>query len=337
MKHGGPRRTGGAGARHAASTPGSSRSSTGAGICAEGVLRQQMTRAQLSRIHGALDVYRLERGRRPPSLEALVERGAPTPGERRCVSPWTDRYYYRRVGTPGVHPPAPAPALAFSGVSSSAGKDGVAYRFVRETAPGSPPPGWTCGTTTVAPRRLRAPRREPPRPSSGGWSVGWANGEPTIAPRRCARRGRLRRCAWSEQLETILTPRGAPGGPGGRLSRACKLLGRATKPEETLDSLVLGPVLSRGGRHVSPKTARRRPTSRPSASTTSCSASVRPGRGRPTWPWRWRSRPSDAEGEAHHPRPSGGRGGEKLGFLPGDLAEKVESLPPSALSTRSTT
>jgi hypothetical protein len=75
--------------------PWSSRSSTGAGF-AEGVLRQQMTRAQLSRIHGAVDVYRLERGDVPPSLEALVEQGLLSASDVRF--PWTDRYYYRRVG-----------------------------------------------------------------------------------------------------------------------------------------------------------------------------------------------------------------------------------------------
>ena len=41
------------------------RSSTGAGF-AEGVLRQQITRAQVSRIEGALAVYRLERGTSRP-------------------------------------------------------------------------------------------------------------------------------------------------------------------------------------------------------------------------------------------------------------------------------
>jgi len=69
--------------------------STAAGF-AEGVLRQQMTRAQLSRIHGALDVYRLERGDVPPSLEALVDQGLLSASD--VHFPWTDRYYYRRVG-----------------------------------------------------------------------------------------------------------------------------------------------------------------------------------------------------------------------------------------------
>lgn len=75
--------------------PWAGRSSTASGF-AEGVLRQQMTRAQLSRIHGALDVYRLERGDVPPSLEALVDQGLLSASDVRF--PWTDRYYYRRVG-----------------------------------------------------------------------------------------------------------------------------------------------------------------------------------------------------------------------------------------------
>jgi hypothetical protein len=75
--------------------PWSGRSSAAAGF-AEGVLRQQMTRAQLSRIHGALDVYRLERGDVPPSLDALVDQGLLSASDVRF--PWTERYYYRRVG-----------------------------------------------------------------------------------------------------------------------------------------------------------------------------------------------------------------------------------------------
>jgi len=70
------------------------RSSAGAGF-AGGVLRQQITRAQLSRIETALAVYRLERGEAPPSLEALVEQGLLSGSDVRF--PWTERYYYRRV------------------------------------------------------------------------------------------------------------------------------------------------------------------------------------------------------------------------------------------------
>lgn len=71
------------------------RSSTGAGF-AEGVLRQQISRAQVSRIQGALAVYRLERGEVPGSLEALVEQGLLSASDMRF--PWAERYYYRRVG-----------------------------------------------------------------------------------------------------------------------------------------------------------------------------------------------------------------------------------------------
>jgi len=70
-------------------------SSTGAGF-AEGVLRQQITRAQVSRIEGALAVYRLERGEVPSSLDALVEQGLLSSTDVRF--PWAEHYYYRRVG-----------------------------------------------------------------------------------------------------------------------------------------------------------------------------------------------------------------------------------------------
>jgi uncharacterized protein DUF4388 len=71
------------------------RSSAGAGF-AEGVLRQQITRAQVSRIEGALAVYRLERGEVPTSLEALVDQGLLSSSDVRF--PWAERYYYRRLG-----------------------------------------------------------------------------------------------------------------------------------------------------------------------------------------------------------------------------------------------
>ena len=71
------------------------RSSAGAGF-AEGVLRQQITRAQVSRIEEALAVYRLERGEVPASLDALVEQGLLSSTDVRF--PWAERYYYRRVG-----------------------------------------------------------------------------------------------------------------------------------------------------------------------------------------------------------------------------------------------
>ena len=54
-----------------------------------------------------------------------------------------------------------------------------------------------------------------------------------------------------EQLETILRA----GQPVGRedVEQGLKMLGRSASPEQGLDSLVLGPVLSRAGRHVAPK------------------------------------------------------------------------------------
>jgi Domain of unknown function (DUF4388) len=70
------------------------RSSTGAGF-AGGVLRQQITRAQVSRIAGALAVYRLERGEVPASLQTLVEQGLLSPSD--VHFPWAEGYYYRRV------------------------------------------------------------------------------------------------------------------------------------------------------------------------------------------------------------------------------------------------
>jgi hypothetical protein len=71
------------------------RSSAGAGF-AEGVLRQQISRAQVSRIEGALAVYRLERGEVPTSLDALVDQGLLSSTD--VQFPWAERYYYRRVG-----------------------------------------------------------------------------------------------------------------------------------------------------------------------------------------------------------------------------------------------
>jgi uncharacterized protein DUF4388 len=71
------------------------RSSAGAGF-AEGVLRQQISRAQVSRIEGALAVYRLERGEVPTSLDALVDQGLLSSTD--VQFPWAEHYYYRRVG-----------------------------------------------------------------------------------------------------------------------------------------------------------------------------------------------------------------------------------------------
>ena len=46
-------------------------------------------------LEAALDVYRLERGEYPPSLQALVDTRLVSPSDLRY--PWQDAYYYRRV------------------------------------------------------------------------------------------------------------------------------------------------------------------------------------------------------------------------------------------------
>jgi hypothetical protein len=50
----------------------------------------------VSRIEGALAVYRLERGDVPTSLDALVDQGLLSSSDVRF--PWAERYYYRRLG-----------------------------------------------------------------------------------------------------------------------------------------------------------------------------------------------------------------------------------------------
>ena len=66
------------------------------------------------------------------------------------------------------------------------------------------------------------------------------------------------------------------------------------------------------------------PTSTRSRSTTSSSASARPAPARPTWRWRrrWRSCSRSRSAGIILARPAV-EAGEKLGFLPGDLQEKV--------------
>ncbi len=53
-------------------------------------------RYQLERLRGALEVYRLERGDYPASLDALVEAGLADARDLR--QPWAERYHYRRAG-----------------------------------------------------------------------------------------------------------------------------------------------------------------------------------------------------------------------------------------------
>jgi hypothetical protein len=61
----------------------------------ESAVQQAVARAQVSRLEAALDVYRLERGEYPPSLQALVDTRLVSVSDLRY--PWRDPYYYRRV------------------------------------------------------------------------------------------------------------------------------------------------------------------------------------------------------------------------------------------------
>jgi hypothetical protein len=54
-----------------------------------------VSRYQLQRLAGALDVYRLERGEYPERLDALVDAGLVT--RRDLRHPWRQDYYYRRT------------------------------------------------------------------------------------------------------------------------------------------------------------------------------------------------------------------------------------------------
>jgi len=58
-------------------------------------VQQAVARAQVSRLEAALDVYRLEKGEYPPSLQALVDTRLVSTSDLRY--PWRDPYYYRRV------------------------------------------------------------------------------------------------------------------------------------------------------------------------------------------------------------------------------------------------
>ncbi|BDG08279.1 DUF4388 domain-containing protein [Anaeromyxobacter paludicola] len=65
-----------------------------------------VSRAELARLRGALEIYRLEKGEYPPGLSALVETGLATPADLKY--PWSEDYYYRRKGEGGyvLLPPA---------------------------------------------------------------------------------------------------------------------------------------------------------------------------------------------------------------------------------------
>jgi hypothetical protein len=61
----------------------------------ESAVQQAVARTQVSRLGAALDVYRLEKGEYPPSLQALVDARLVSASDLRY--PWRDAYYYRRV------------------------------------------------------------------------------------------------------------------------------------------------------------------------------------------------------------------------------------------------
>lgn len=56
--------------------------------------QRYLARYQMERLRGALEVYRLERGEYPESLEALVEAGIASGRDLR--HPWQQEYFYRR-------------------------------------------------------------------------------------------------------------------------------------------------------------------------------------------------------------------------------------------------
>jgi Type II secretion system (T2SS), protein G len=55
-----------------------------------------VSRYQVERLRAALEVYRVETGSYPASLDALVEAGLARPRDLRY--PWSENYAYRRQG-----------------------------------------------------------------------------------------------------------------------------------------------------------------------------------------------------------------------------------------------
>ena len=125
-----------------------------------------------------------------------------------------------------------------------------------------------------------------------------------------------------EQLETILRA----GQPVGRedVEQGLKMLGRGSSPEQGLDSLVLGPVLSRAGRHVAPKSlAQKRYVD--AIRRHDIVFGIGPaGTGKTYLAMAMAVAALQARSVKRIilARPAV-EAGEKLGFLPGDLAEKV--------------
>ncbi len=66
----------------------------GAEVLRDNAAQRFLARYQLSRLHGALEVFRLERGAYPERLDELVEAGLAA--ERDLRYPWTQQYHYRR-------------------------------------------------------------------------------------------------------------------------------------------------------------------------------------------------------------------------------------------------
>ncbi len=152
------------------------------------------------------------------------------------------------------------------------------------------------------------------RPSSAGWACGWGNAEPSCTspgpPDAVASAVRL-----VEQLETILRA----GQPVGRedVEQGLKMLGRGTAPEQGLDTLVLGPVLSRAGRNVAPKSlAQKRYVD--AIRRHDIVFGIGPaGTGKTYLAMAMAVAALQARTvQAHRPRPAGGRGGREAGLPP---------------------
>ncbi len=139
-----------------------------------------------------------------------------------------------------------------------------------------------------------------------------------------------------EQLETILRA----GQPVGRedVEQGLKMLGRGGSPEQGLDTLVLGPVLSRAGRHVAPKSlAQKRYVD--AIRRHDIVFGIGPaGTGKTYLAMAMAVAALQAQdGEAHHPRPSGGGGRREAGVPPRRPGGEGEPVPAARSTTRSTT
>jgi uncharacterized protein DUF4388/type II secretion system (T2SS) protein G len=66
----------------------------GGAVLRDNAAQRFLARYQMERLRGALEVYRLERGKYPEALPALVEAGLASPADLRY--PWSQDYHYRR-------------------------------------------------------------------------------------------------------------------------------------------------------------------------------------------------------------------------------------------------